>query len=141
MRRLWFYLSFLWNFNNYYYIFQYKYSFEYNARLLRCMSEGIKSVIHDPHVIQIIFNDGSSARLWDSNKYYAWLTGQGSIISGGYTYQIRNETRPAIYTRDLLKSQLRRFKKGLHTGSRPLKVVEYENVTVRTVPSYLDEVF
>ena len=43
--------------------------------LTKAMGSGIKSVKQiDGYYLDITFNDGAYVKIWNSNKYYAWLS-------------------------------------------------------------------
>lgn len=56
----------------------YPYSKIYDEKLLKCVESGIKNIRYESHHINISFNCGSNAHLWNTNKWYAWLS-RGNI--------------------------------------------------------------
>lgn len=60
--------------------------------LRKSMKSGISDVSGDNHYMYITFKDGVRAKLWNVNKYYAWLS-RGCI--GNYNY---SDGRPTVQT-------------------------------------------
>lgn len=49
-----------------------------NTLLIHKLSKGIKKITSGSYYIDIQFNDNSTAHMWNSGRYYAWLS-RGNI--------------------------------------------------------------
>jgi hypothetical protein len=72
--------------------------------LCGCISSGIKGVATDEYYITVWFGNGNVAKMWNANKYFAWLT-DGTIYHQGKRnvhYQW-SHTRPTKKTMRVLR--------------------------------------
>lgn len=65
-----------------------------------CLQSGIEEIISDSHYLRIKFKNGVTARLWNKNKFYAWLS-EGSFIDNNnktiYEYDNARPSRDVMW--------------------------------------------
>lgn len=65
-----------------------------NALLKHKLSKGIKKITSEWYYINIQFNDNTVAHMWNSNRYYAWLS-RGYI--GDFHWDSARPTRMVMW--------------------------------------------
>jgi hypothetical protein len=75
-------------------VFNHKVDHAADTLLRKSMKSGIKDINSDAYYMYITFKDGVKAKLWNANKYYAWLS-RGYI--GNYNYDYGRPTVKTMY--------------------------------------------
>lgn len=60
-----------------------------------CLQSGIEEIIRDNRHLIIKFKNGVTARLWNVNKYYAWLSAGSFVDGSNKTFYEYDNARPS----------------------------------------------
>lgn len=60
-----------------------------------CLQSGIEEIINDNYYLYIKFKNGVTARLWNRNKFYAWLSEGAFVDESNNTIYEYDNARPS----------------------------------------------